>query len=272
MARREGLDYFSECSKGLLSSLDAVDISTPPSTHFQLAKRCLPYTNVFLEKPIALSVKEALQLDQLAKRYKRVLFAGHIYRFNTCLKTLKQYLDKSATRPFLAVCIMSDKPDVLPDDCGILYSDLHGFDIFDYLFERQPRNLYSMGMKLREDSTSHDTVSILMNYGPDLMGEIHLQWNALPKTRRLELYFPDKKLSIDLLAQKISIFEQKKKRIIKMTKPKTPLLNELNFFLSALKDPHSGYPDALLGARIVHIAAQAERSLLSGKPVRYQEI
>src|SRR3989338_7188103 len=49
---------FSAVTPNFLRSLDGIDIVTPPSTHFALVKRCLPFTNVFVEKPLTLSRKQ----------------------------------------------------------------------------------------------------------------------------------------------------------------------------------------------------------------------
>lgn len=62
----------------------AVSIATPVATHFLLAKTLLSRgIDVLLEKPIAETVAQAMELRQLAKVERRILQIGHIERFNS---------------------------------------------------------------------------------------------------------------------------------------------------------------------------------------------
>jgi predicted dehydrogenase len=66
---------------------DVVHITTPPSSHFTLAKQCLNFgSNVYLEKPFTVTAKEAESLIQLAGRKNVKITAGHNLQFT--LETL----------------------------------------------------------------------------------------------------------------------------------------------------------------------------------------
>ncbi len=76
----------------LLKSIDLVDIVTPLGTHFNLVKKCLPYCDVIVEKPLAENGKKARELNSLAKKHRRLLMVGHIYRFHPITLKLKKLL------------------------------------------------------------------------------------------------------------------------------------------------------------------------------------
>lgn len=69
--------------------IDAIIISTPIKTHYNLIKKSLlSKKHVFVEKPICSNLTEAYELIKLAKKNKLLLFVGHIFLFNNVLKKL----------------------------------------------------------------------------------------------------------------------------------------------------------------------------------------
>ena len=69
----------------------AVVIATPAATHFELALQALQAgKDVFVEKPLALSVSEGEKLVAEAKRRERVLLVGHVLEYHPAVKKLLQ--------------------------------------------------------------------------------------------------------------------------------------------------------------------------------------
>jgi Predicted dehydrogenases and related proteins len=62
---------------------DVVHITTPPQSHFSLAKLCIEAgSNVFIEKPFTVTAQEGEQLVRLAEEKHVKLTAGHNNQFN----------------------------------------------------------------------------------------------------------------------------------------------------------------------------------------------
>ncbi|MFO0569296.1 MAG: Gfo/Idh/MocA family oxidoreductase [Polyangiaceae bacterium] len=80
----------SELSEVLArGDLDAVFIATPPSTHAALALECLDAgLDVFVEKPMALGLREACALEAMAERRQRLLMVGHILEYHPAVVAL----------------------------------------------------------------------------------------------------------------------------------------------------------------------------------------
>jgi predicted dehydrogenase len=94
-ANRTSLRYlaekFTDDLNFLIQDSDAVVIATPPMSHFSLAKRILSEgKDVFIEKPMALSSKEAEQLVLLARRTGAIVMVGHQLCYSDGYKKLKQ--------------------------------------------------------------------------------------------------------------------------------------------------------------------------------------
>ena len=72
------------------SSLQALVIATPAATHYELAKKALlSGKDVFVEKPLSLSVKEGQDLVAIAREKGRILMVGHILHYQPAVKKLK---------------------------------------------------------------------------------------------------------------------------------------------------------------------------------------
>ena len=77
----------------VLSSADvhAVLLATPPETHGSLARQVLEAgKHVFVEKPMATSLADALALERTAHRNGCLAMAGHLLRYHGGVAALRQ--------------------------------------------------------------------------------------------------------------------------------------------------------------------------------------
>ena len=74
-------------------SLDAIAIATPPSTHYELAKRAIEADkHVFLEPPLALCSDHGEELLRTARRVNRRLIVADRLRFDPALVRLRRLM------------------------------------------------------------------------------------------------------------------------------------------------------------------------------------
>ena len=74
--------------------LDAVVISTPPQTHYKIARDCLENNlHVLIEKPLATNSDDVRRLIQLAEDKNLVLMVGHTFEYNSAVRALKEMID-----------------------------------------------------------------------------------------------------------------------------------------------------------------------------------
>lgn len=73
--------------------ISAVAISTPAATHYELAKRSLlAGKDVFVEKPLSLTVREGEEIDGLAREKGRILMVGHLLEYHPGIMKLKELI------------------------------------------------------------------------------------------------------------------------------------------------------------------------------------
>src|SRR5207245_7187245 len=95
---KNGVEYCTDYERALRSDkVDAVHIALPNKIHYEIACSALEAgKHVLLEKPMALSSREAFKLARMAEERGLVLQVGHIFRFNNALRRVRAIL-KSGT-------------------------------------------------------------------------------------------------------------------------------------------------------------------------------
>ena len=87
--------YFSDLAE-LLSEAkpDVVHITTPPESHFEIAKFCLEHgCHVYVEKPFTLDAEEAQRLVDLADEKRLKLTAGHDDQFSHVARRMRALVE-----------------------------------------------------------------------------------------------------------------------------------------------------------------------------------
>ncbi|KKE83972.1 hypothetical protein N479_11205 [Pseudoalteromonas luteoviolacea S4054] len=93
LSEQYGVPYTTD-AKEAIEGADAVVIVTPTSTHFEYFKLCAgKVKNVFIEKPLAETLEEALEIKALAEQHGMFVQCGFIERFNPVVTELKRVLE-----------------------------------------------------------------------------------------------------------------------------------------------------------------------------------
>lgn len=76
------IEYCTNSFAKIISKINAVIIATPPHTHKKITIKALKAgLNVLCEKPMANSLLECQSMINVAKKVKKTLMIGHVYRF-----------------------------------------------------------------------------------------------------------------------------------------------------------------------------------------------
>lgn len=77
--------------------ITSVAIATPAVTHYELVKKALLNgKDVFVEKPMAISVKEGEEIVKLAEEKGKILMVGHILQYHPAVNKLKEMINNNA--------------------------------------------------------------------------------------------------------------------------------------------------------------------------------
>jgi len=95
LAERIGCKHFFNDVKALLMTCqpDVVHITTPPQSHYPLAKLCLEAgSHVYVEKPFTLNSHEAEELIEIAQKVARKVTVGHETQFMPVARDMRRLI------------------------------------------------------------------------------------------------------------------------------------------------------------------------------------
>jgi UDP-2-acetamido-3-amino-2,3-dideoxy-glucuronate N-acetyltransferase len=86
--------FYKDLSEALADvDAPAVAIAAPAALHYSVARQALQAgKDVYVEKPLALTVKEGEELVSLAEGKNRILFVGHVLHYHTGIKKIKEFV------------------------------------------------------------------------------------------------------------------------------------------------------------------------------------
>lgn len=181
----------------------AVSICTPNHTHYRIASDMLcAKKNVLVEKPMAMSTHEAVDLITCSKVHKSVLSVGHLYRFNNAINEVKRILPELGDIRQIKFVWINTEPKFNGRD--ILY-DLapHPFDIINYLLSKNPKIVSCIGEGFR---TPEIEVAQIDGFVDKTLINIELSWLTPPKTRTMTIVGSLKSLVVDCVKQEITVY------------------------------------------------------------------
>ncbi len=240
------VNVYLELNTALLKSVDAVDIVTPPETHFDIVKKCLLHCDVFVEKPVTVKVFEAEKLGEIAKKYKRILIVGHIFRYHEISKKLRSILqNKEMPRKISGSFINPILSDQGREPTVEL---LHLFDVVDFIWQKRPQNI---------SSRSEKRLSIVdIRYAFSNDARFVLGWDGDEKIRQISFKYKNKIIEADFIKNIIEI-KNNNRLIVKryyFKNIKEPLYLELFDFIKNISRNKSNIK---MATRVLSIAVKS---------------
>jgi predicted dehydrogenase len=248
-------------TQAVLERVDGVVVVTPADTHYRLVKTCLPHTNVFVEKPLALKLWQAEELVKLARKHRRVLFVGHIYRFHPVILKLKKLLSGENPKTIqVAGRFLSPLTSWRGDNPAL--EKLHFFDVVDYLWANKPVAVWRHWI-------SDSLLNVDFRYKNGVNTTFLLGWlKGEIKERSLSITTPQVRYFCDLPGGTIEVQRDGKKKIINCPAVIEPLEAEHLAFLKAIRGRLAVYPDGAVGLRVLAAASKASQSPAKQKQLR----
>lgn len=130
----------------IIDQVDVVDIVTPTQSHFDLCKRALEAgKDVFIEKPMTMNLRDAVEVAAIAQRTKRLLQVGYYYRYHPISERIKLDL-KAGTLGrvrYLTGNFCGFKR--ARNDVGVTHTDgIHFIDLFNWFQGAVPVEVYAI--------------------------------------------------------------------------------------------------------------------------------
>jgi predicted dehydrogenase len=267
--------------------LDAVLLSTPVDTHYDLALRSLNAgKHTYVEKPLASSSAEAEELLRLAEENRLALMCGHTFIYSPPVRAVKEIFDRGEVgRPYF---ITSSRVNLglHQRDVSVLW-DLgpHDFSILRYWLDEMPQSVSAIG---RDSVVAGipDVAFVTLRYPSGLLVNLEMSWLSPSKLRRTVVVGSDKMVVYeDSSSEPVRIFDHGvvyrdpetfgeyhlSYRTGEIVSPRIsneePLAIQARDFVDAVRTGRVGGDHAALCLDVVRLIEAAEASLESGGAV-----
>ncbi|MFC1576154.1 Gfo/Idh/MocA family protein [Candidatus Omnitrophota bacterium] len=260
--------------------IKGVVISAPAVTHYKLAKECmLSGKDVFVEKPLSLTVPEGVNLTKLAKRKKRILMVGHLLEYHPGILKLKELVHKGALGKIYYIYSNRLNLGKIRREENILWSFApHDISVMLLLLNEMPVSISAHGGHYLHRNIADVTVSTL-GFKSGVKGHIFVSWLHPFKEQKL-IVVGDKKMAVfDDVAKenKLRLYRHKIKLKGKVPvainapsesvdfSPSEPLKEECRHFLQCIKTRKKPKTDGDNGVRVLKVLLACQRSLEKNK-------
>lgn len=263
--------------------LDAIVIATPADTHHELASRALSSgLDVFVEKPLATSTEDSVDLVARAQQNDRVLMVGHIVEYNPAVIALQEMISSGELGDIRYLDGVRAGLGLFDPKSNVLW-DLgpHEISMFTLLLGALPEKVSARGISCVQDGVA-DVVYLTLQYPDGVLAHSRLSWLDPHKTRRVSVVGSHKMAVYDDLAsqEKLRIFDKRVDRIRptdtfgefqfayhygSVVSPHLelhePLAVECRQFVNSVKSRETPRTDGLNGLNVVRVLEAAQASL-----------
>lgn len=263
--------------------LDAVVISTPPPTHFAIARDCLRQgLHVLVEKPLTVSSDEARQLIELAEENGRILMVGHTFEYNPAVHALKEMITSGELGDIHYIDAVRVSLGLFHPTLNVIW-DLapHDISILIHLLGAAPSSVSTKGVACVQNAVE-DVAYMTMMFPNDTLAHIRVSWLDPCKTRRITVVGSKKMVVYDDVEshEKLKVYDKRVNAIRRtdtfgefqfsyhygsIVSPyirfEEPLRLECLHFVECIHEGKRPLTDGSNGLRVVEIIEAAQRSL-----------
>lgn len=240
IARRLKTHHFTDY-RDLLDLVDAVSVCVPTKSHYQIAKDfLLRGVHTLIEKPITITLKEADELLELARAKNLALWVGHVERFNSAIKALKEL---SKQPRFIEVHRLGPFDPRVTDIGVVLDLMIHDLDIVLDLVNSEMEELDAVGARIL---TKHeDIANARIRFKNGCCCNLTASRLTRERMRKIRIFQENAYISLDYLRQSARIHRKIGSKIVSSRiniKKEEPLKGELEEFVNCILKRTTPFP------------------------------
>lgn len=266
--------------------IDGVVIATPARSHHEIGMACLQAgKHVLIEKPLAASAAEALELARYPLAPGQVFMVGHIFRFHAGVNKVREILYEGTLGTVRYIsCVRTNLGPVRRDVSVIWDLAPHDVSIALHLFNGMPTQVSATMGRYLQDSNGDVAFLNLLFPGGELVN-IQVSWVDPQKRREVEIIGTNALVRFDdmNLAEPVRIIQRSLRDvpsyttfgefqlvthaaagIIPAIDLKEPLKEQCQEFIRCLQAQKQPLSDVRDGYRICAILEAAEASAAQG--------
>jgi len=179
--------------RDMLPEVDAVMVSTPTESHFEIARFFISHgRHVLVEKPMTRTLEEADELIRLASTHGVVVGVGHLERFNPAVQWVRPRVDKPLFIESQRLGPFS--PRSLDVDV-IMDLMIHDLDIILDMDSSPVQAIHAVGVPII--SPRFDIANVRLEFASGLVANVTASRVSQKKTRKLRIFQKNRYISLD---------------------------------------------------------------------------
>ena len=265
--------------------IEAVVVATPPAFHFDLALAAIKAgKDVFVEKPLVLSLAEGEKLVAAAENANRILMVGYIMVYHPAAIFLKSLIDKGELgRVYYLYASRVNLGQVRDVENALWSFAPHDISLILYLLGKDPVRVTATGSAYLQPGIE-DVAFTTLHFGDGTMAHIHVSWLDPHKDRKLVVVGSKKMAVFDDMqaAEKIRLYDKGVYTrevyetygeylsirtgdiLIPQVKSTEPLMEECRHFLHCIEKRERPGTDGVEALRVLRILEAAQKSMEAG--------
>lgn len=256
------------------ADITAVAIATPSASHYELAKKMLESgKDVYVEKPLCLSVDQGSELIDIARRNGRVLMVGHLLHYHPGVTAMKELLKEGELGDVRFIHAQRMNFGRFRRDENVLWSFApHDISLALSITGELPNQVMSLGSRVIAPSMI-DVTSSTLTFPSGVHMHMLVGWISPAKMQRFLLVGSKKMAVFDGLAGgSLQVFEYIEgddgypdalHTTVKNIpfEPSEPLRNECMHFLQCIAGRSCPLTDGEEGLRVLRVLDACQRSM-----------
>ncbi len=189
----------------LIAATDALDIVSPTTTHYDMARQCLlAGKHVFVEKPLASSLEQGKELVKLVNEANVKCQVGHVERYNPAFLALG---DIDVQPMFIEAHRLAQFNPRGTDVSVIFDLMIHDIDIVLCLVKSPVKRISASGVAVISENA--DIANARIEFDNGCVANLTSSRISLKKMRKVRLFQRDAYIGVDFLEKKTEIIRLK---------------------------------------------------------------
>jgi predicted dehydrogenase len=244
----------------LLNLVDAATIVVPTTQHAAVAgeflKRGIP---LLVEKPLALNLREADHLVQLAEETRALLQVGHIERFNPAFKEVQR---RSFQPKFIQAQRLGPYTGRSCDVGVVMDLMIHDLDLLLTLVQSPVETIEALGISLF--SQHEDVANARLHFANGCVAELTASRASPAPSRHMHLWAPEGQAVLEFAQRKVTLIQpcnQNVQTVCIEAQTQDQLTAELKHFVECVRTNTQPLVGGREGREAIALAERIQASL-----------
>ena len=199
----QNVPYKSKIAKNpdeiiLSQDIDSIFIASPASTHKDyIIRSLLNHKNVFVEKPLCLSLNDCYEIKKISEQVDKIVFVGHLLQYHNAFNELKKNIQLGIIGNLKIIKSNRLNFGSIRDKESVLY-DLTSHDISMILSitKKLPQKI-DVNAIFKNSNEIADYINVILFFDEDILAIINSDWISPYKEHRFSVLGSEGSLIFD---------------------------------------------------------------------------